>query len=94
MKKQVRVYYAGRVQGVGFRFSAEETAQQLRVVGWVKNLRDGRVELMAQGDEESLKRFLAQMRNGPMRNFIRDTQVTWGSPSGSFREFEIRYAGQ
>ncbi len=48
MKKQVRVYYSGRVQGVGFRFTAESIANDLGVTGWVKNSRDGGVEIVAE----------------------------------------------
>ncbi len=91
MEKHVHVYYSGRVQGVGFRITAEETAHQFRVMGWVENLRDGRVELIAEGDELVLAQFLRAMRTGPMRNFIQDVEVTWGPPTNDFDHFEIRY---
>ena len=52
MKKRIHVYYEGRVQGVGFRFTSEYVAQQLKLTGWVKNLPDGRVELVAEGKED------------------------------------------
>jgi acylphosphatase len=91
MKKHIHVLYTGRVQGVGFRFTAEESARQLGVVGWVKNLRDGRVELVAEADEKILAQFLNEIRTGPMRNFIKDTEVTWGTATNEFDEFEIRY---
>ena len=89
--KCVRVFYSGRVQGVGFRLTAEEEAQQLGVVGWVRNLRDGRVELVAQGDEAILTKFLEAVRTGPMRNFIQHVELSWSAPGESFDEFEIRY---
>ena len=91
MKKRVHVFYSGRVQGVGFRLTAEETAQGLDIVGWVKNLRDGRVELLAEAEEETLRRFLDLIRTGPMKNFISQADVSWSSASGTFDEFEIRY---
>lgn len=91
MGKQVHVLYAGRVQGVGFRFTAEEAARQMGVVGWVKNLRDGRVEVVGEAEEITLKRFLEAIRTGPMRNFIRQAEVSWGPASERFSEFEIRY---
>ena len=91
MKKRVHVFYSGRVQGVGFRMTAEETAQSLGVVGWVKNLRGGRVELMAEAEEEVLRRFLGALRTGPMKNFIQQADVSWSSASDTFNEFEIRY---
>lgn len=91
MKRRVHVFYAGRVQGVGFRMTAEETAHRFGVVGWVKNLRDGRVEIVAEAEEETLRHFLGAIRTGPMKNFIRDAEVSWDEASETFDEFEIRY---
>jgi len=91
MKKRVHVHYAGRVQGVGFRMTAEDAARELGVVGWVKNLRDGRVEVVAEAEEATLQRFLETIRNSSMRNFIRDAEVSWSDASDAFSEFEIRY---
>ncbi len=91
VNKRVHVFYVGRVQGVGFRLTAEEMAQALGVVGWVKNLRDGRVELIAEADEATLGRFLEAIRTGPMKNFIQQTEISWSNASETFDEFEIRY---
>ena len=89
--KRVHAFYGGRVQGVGFRFTAEETAKRLGVVGWVKNLRDGRVEVVAEGDEKALQQFLDYIRSGPMRNFIQRAEVMWNNATEEFADFEIRY---
>ena len=91
MKKQVHVFYAGRVQGVGFRATVEETARQVRVAGWVKNLRDGRVELVAEGEERSLTKFLNNLRTGPMHNFIQEIEITWNAATEELKGFDIRY---
>ena len=91
MRKRVHVFYAGRVHGVGFRITAEETAHQCQVVGWVKNLRDGRVEVIAEGAEDALTRFLDEIRTGPMKNFITHTDISWSETSDTFDDFEIRY---
>ena len=91
MKKRVHVFYIGRVQGVGFRMSAEDAARPFDVVGWVKNLADGRVEVVAEGDERTLKKFLDALRTGAMKNFIQDVDASWADATGEFREFEIRY---
>ncbi len=91
MRRRAHVFYAGRVQGVGFRLTAEETAQGCGVVGWVKNLRDGRVELVAEAEDAVLQRFLDALRQGPMKNFIHQVELSWGVASGTFDEFEIRY---
>ena len=90
-KKQVHVFYSGRVQGVGFRLTVEENAQRIGVVGWVRNLRDGRVELVAEADEATLKRFLDALRTGPMKNFIQRIDATWISGTDTFDDFVIRY---
>ena len=91
MKKRVHVFYSGRVQGVGFRMTAEETAQGCGVVGWVKNLRGGKVELVAEADEPTLQQFLQMIRTGPMKNFILQEDISWSPASETFNEFEIRY---
>ena len=91
MRKQVHVYYSGRVQGVGFRLTAEETALRFSIIGWVKNLRDGRVELVAEGEEAILAQFLNDLRTGTMKNFIKQVELSWSAASETFNEFEIRY---
>lgn len=91
MKKRVHVFYSGRVQGVGFRMTAEEIARQFGVVGWVKNLREGRVELIGEAEEDTLKQFLEAVRASPMKNFIQQVDLTWSSASETFDDFEIRY---
>lgn len=91
MKKRAHAYYSGRVQGVGFRLSAEEAARAAGVHGWIKNLRDGRVELVAEADESKVKCFLEDVRTGPMRNFITDVSVSWSPASDIFKDFDTRY---
>ena len=91
MKKQVHAFYSGRIQGVGFRLTAEETALRGGVKGWIRNLRDGRVELVGVAEETKLKRFLEELKTGPMKNFIHQVDVSWGPVSNTFDEFEIRY---
>jgi len=91
MKKRAHAFYTGRVQGVGFRITAEEAARDMGIFGWVKNLRDGRVELVAEAEEETLKRFIDEIRSGPLKNFIKQVEISWSSASDTFDEFEIRY---
>jgi len=91
MNKRIHVFYSGRVQGVGFRITAEETARELGVVGWVKNLRDGRVELIAEAEENVLERFLEAIRTGSMKNFVKQVELSWSNASETFDDFEIRY---
>lgn len=55
------IYFSGQVQGVGFRFAAQSLAKRYRVTGWVKNLPDGRVEMMADGDEKSIDKMIKDL---------------------------------
>jgi|WetSurMetagenome_2_1015567.scaffolds.fasta_scaffold573373_2 acylphosphatase len=90
MKKQVHVLYTGRVQGVGFRFTAESLARSLQVNGWVKNLSNGQVEVIAEAEEELLNDFLGRIDRS-LEHYIRSTQVDWLEATGDFETFEIRY---
>ena len=90
MDKSLRVYYSGSVQGVGFRFTAERVAGSLGIKGWVRNLRDGRVEVMCEGREAALKEFLAKIE-GVFKEYIRGADVSWGEATGEFAGFDIRF---
>lgn len=90
MKKAAHLYYSGRVQGVGFRFTAQRIAQELKVTGWVKNLDDGRVEIILEADEEKLKDFLSQITNTFSR-YIQDIETDWQPATGQFHDFNIRF---
>ncbi len=88
MEKQVRVYYTGRVQGVGFRFTARDVANAFGVVGWVKNLSDGRVEIRAEAEEPVLKDFLKKIFTYFSR-YIQDVQTEWLDATGEYKDFRI-----
>ena len=86
---QMNVFYSGRVQGVGFRYTAKTVAAGFEVVGTVRNLPDGRVELIAEGRRPELEEFLVAIRDAGLAGFIRDEQVTWADAKNEFRGFEI-----
>jgi len=88
MKKQIHLYYIGRVQGVGFRFTTQDIANDLGICGWAKNLRDGRVEIVAEAQEEKLKDFLAKI-NQYFSRYIQDSKIEWLPASGEFKDFGI-----
>jgi acylphosphatase len=85
------VYYSGQVQGVGFRFTSRRLAQDHTVGGYVRNLPDGRVELLAEGDQAEVDAMLDAVRR-QMRDYIRDIEVVNESPGDSpLSEFTIRH---
>jgi len=90
MEKRVHVFYSGRVQGVGFRYTVQSIAEDLKVKGWVRNLHDGRVELVAQQEEEVLKEFLERIKKY-FSSYIKDIQIDWEEPTDEFEDFEIRF---
>ncbi len=90
MNKQVHIYYSGRVQGVGFRYTVRDIADELDVGGWVKNLSDSRVEVVAEAEEVALKDFLEGIARSFSR-YIQDTDLEWGPAGGEYKDFEIRY---
>ncbi|MFA5164375.1 MAG: acylphosphatase [Candidatus Omnitrophota bacterium] len=88
ISKRLHIYYSGRVQGVGFRFTAEAVARKSKVSGFAKNLKDGRVEVVAEGDEGNLEDFMEGVRE-TMKRHIADEQVLWEPATGEFRGFGI-----
>ena len=88
--KGVEVHYSGRVQGVGFRFTAERFANDYGVKGYVKNLPDGRVELVAEGEEETVKQFLKALGEDLDRH-IDNYSINWFPSTGHFKRFEISF---
>ena len=86
---RLHVFYQGRVQGVGFRWAVREVAAGFDVTGWVKNLSDGRVELVAEGDRPELEAFQDAVPKAGLRGFIRLATEDWRKGTGEFRGFEI-----
>jgi acylphosphatase len=84
------VYYSGRVQGVGFRYTARAIAGQFAVAGFVKNIPDGRVQLVVEGEPAEIMAFLNAIR-AEMWHCIRDTQENIAPATGRFGGFDIRF---
>ena len=89
MPSRLQVLFSGRVQGIGFRYTVKQTALGFEVTGWVKNLADGRVELLVEGERGELEAFQEAIPEAGLRRFIRETQLEWSNGTGEFREFEI-----
>jgi acylphosphatase len=90
MNRRLHAYYSGEVQGVGFRYSAQRAAEPLDITGWVKNLRDGRVELVCEGEKDALDSFLRKI-DAMFSSYINNKDVEWTSACGEFEGFDIRF---
>ena len=88
---QVHVFVSGRVQGVGFRDFTLLNARQRHLGGWVKNLRDGRVEAMIQGPEPAVQELLGLMRKGPSAAGVDKLEATPEGVTERIKDFEILY---
>jgi acylphosphatase len=85
----VQVFYFGSVQGVGFRYTVKTVATGFELTGTVRNLPDGRVELVAEGAKDELEAFRKAIRDSGLEHFIQKEEVNWSDAQNEFRGFEI-----
>ena len=83
------IIYSGHVQGVGFRYTTKTVAAGFEVAGTVRNLPDGRVELVAEGAQAELEAFRAAIGDAGLSGLIRDEKVTWSDAQNELHGFEI-----
>ncbi len=88
-RTRVQVIYAGHVQGVGFRYTVRSLVTGYEVVGTIRNLPDGRVELVAEGAKAELEAFQQAILDSGLGRLIRQTQVAWSEARGEFTGFAI-----
>jgi acylphosphatase len=91
MKIRAHVFVSGRVQGVFFRSETRDEAKKRGVKGWVRNLPDGRVEAVFEGEEREVKMLIEFCKRGPSGARITDVQVIMEDYTGEFNDFEVRY---
>jgi acylphosphatase len=89
-KVAVKLLISGRVQGVWYRGSTLEAAEAIGVTGWVRNLRDGRVEVFAEGPKSKVEELIAWCRHGPPFARVTEVEKHWREPEG-FKDFQTRY---
>lgn len=88
-RSRMTVFFMGKVQGVGFRYTTKTVATGFEVTGTVKNLPDGRVELVVEGAKLELEEFLQAIRDSEVGRFVKSEQVLWSDAKNEFRGFEI-----
>lgn len=88
-QRRLTIFYSGRVQGVGFRYTAKTVAAGFEITGAIRNLQDGRVELVAEGARNELEAFCEAIRGAGLAGFIRDENANWSDAQNNFRGFEI-----
>ena len=91
MNSRVNIIISGRVQGVWFRASTKQKADQLGITGWVRNNSNGCVEAVFEGDEETIQEMLEWCHQGPTYAKVKDVKVTKSTPTNDFEGFSIRY---
>jgi acylphosphatase len=91
LRARARVLVSGKVQGVFFRAETADKARKLNVTGWVRNLPDGRVEAVFEGEEEDVHQMIEFCRNGPPLARVSSVRVIWEKWKGEFRGFEVRH---
>ncbi len=90
MNSRVYVLVSGKVQGVFFRSSAKKRADELRLTGWVRNIEDGRVEAVFEGEQEKVDKMVEWCRKGPNYADVKDIQVISEKYTGEFNDFSVR----
>ena len=91
MKARAHVYVSGRVQGVFFRAETADLADRFGLGGWVRNLPDGRVEALFEGEKEDVEKAVEFCRRGPPGAYVRHLDVNWEDWKGEFRDFRIAH---
>ena len=88
---RAQALYGGRVQGVGFRFIAQRYANEVGVTGYVRNLWNSRVEIVAEGNKEEIEAFLKRIKTGSLAHYIEDIEVSFTPAKEEFKGFNIKF---
>ena len=91
MKTRAHVFVSGRVQGIFFRTETKYKADSHGVKGWIRNLPDGRVEAVFEGEEEAVKALIEFCKRGPPGTRVINVNLTWENHIGEFDGFKIKY---
>jgi acylphosphatase len=92
MKTRAHVFVAGRVQGVFFRSATKHNADRYNVKGWIRNLPDGRVEAVFEGEKEAVQKLIEFCKHGPSSARVTNVDFTWENYTGEFARFKLKYS--
>jgi acylphosphatase len=90
MNSRVHVFVSGKVQGVFFRSSTKNMAEKLGLYGWVRNLADGRLEAIFEGNKEAVEKMVVWCRKGPESARVTGIEIIWEEFKGEFKDFLLR----
>ena len=90
-KKQIHCIIKGDVQGIGYRYFVTRLASQLNIQGWVKNLYNGDVEVVAEGEKDSLEKLLKELRSGHPYARVDDIHIEWHPPENKYDRFFVKF---
>lgn len=91
MKARAKILISGRVQGVAYRWFAEDRARERGLKGYVRNLPDGRVEMVVEGEKGEIEGLEERLWEGPRLAKVEDVEISWEEYKGDFEDFEIRF---
>ena len=91
-RRRLVARFEGHVQGVGFRFTTVQIAVRFDITGYVQNLMDGDVSVVAEGTERELLAFLDALRASLIYRYVRQERIHWMEATGEYAGFEVRYA--
>jgi acylphosphatase len=87
-ERRLHVLFSGSVQGVGFRYTAVTRAETFPITGWVRNLSDGRVELVAEGKQADLEEYLEEIKS-EMGGYVNNVELNWEAATGEYGGFHV-----
>lgn len=90
-KARAHVFISGLVQGVFFRWNTKKMADKLQLSGWVRNLPDGRVEAIFEGDKESIEKMIEWCKKGPSEAIVEKVEIIWEEYKSEYKGFKIVY---
>ena len=90
-KTRVHLFILGRVQGVFFRENTKKKAKELKLTGWVRNLEDKRVEILAEGEKENIEDLIEWIKKGSFLAKVENIEINWQDYKKEFKDFQIIY---